>query len=98
MLQYVPQREQKSSLCSVARHGWSGMLQYGIRASVFNTEPGWAEQVELKRNFTEDLFRSGQISSCRASMVKSNNNCVELGKAPISVVKFMGKLRNSAKW
>jgi hypothetical protein len=47
---------------SVARHGWSGTLQIGIRASVFNTEPGWAKQVELRRNFTEDLFRSGQIS------------------------------------
>jgi hypothetical protein len=29
-------------------HGWPGMLQYGIKASVFNTEPGWAEKVELK--------------------------------------------------
>jgi hypothetical protein len=58
------------------------MLQIGIRASVFNTEPGWAEKVELKKNVTEDLFRSGQISVCRASMVKSNNNWVELGKSP----------------
>ena len=40
----------------MARPGWSGMSQYGIRASVFNTEPGWAEQVELKRNFTEIDF------------------------------------------
>jgi hypothetical protein len=68
------------------------MLQYGIRASVFNTEPGWAEQVELKRNFTEDLFQSGQISSCRASMVKSKAIVWNWEKAPISVVKFMGKL------
>jgi hypothetical protein len=58
------------------------MLQYGIRASVFNTEPGWAEQFKLKRNFTEDLFRSGQISNYGTSMVKSNNNCAELGKSP----------------
>jgi hypothetical protein len=26
---------------------WMGMLQYGIRALVSNTEPGWAEKVEL---------------------------------------------------
>jgi hypothetical protein len=57
------------------------MLQYGIRASVFNTEPGWAEKVELKRNFTEDLFRSGQISSCRVSMVKSKT-MGRIGKNP----------------
>jgi hypothetical protein len=25
-----------------------GMLQYGIRAPIFNIEPGWVEQVELK--------------------------------------------------
>jgi hypothetical protein len=42
------------TLCSVERmevfsgvawldHGWSRTLQYGIRASVFNTEPRWAE-------------------------------------------------------
>jgi hypothetical protein len=30
------------------------MLQYGIRAPVFNSEPGKAEQVELKINFTEN--------------------------------------------
>jgi hypothetical protein len=58
------------------------MLHYGIRASIFNTEPGWAEKVELKRNVTEDLFRNGQISVFRASMVKSNNNWVELGENP----------------
>jgi len=28
-------------------HGWSGALQYGIIASVFNTKPRWVEQVEL---------------------------------------------------
>ena len=67
---------------SMARHGWSGMLQHGIIALVFNTEPGWAEKVELKRNVIEDLFRSGQISVCRTSMVKSNNNWVKLGKKP----------------
>ena len=55
------------------------MLQYGIRASVFNTEPRWVEQVELKRNFTEVLFRSGQISSCRVS---SYNMVLKLGKSP----------------
>jgi hypothetical protein len=55
------------------------MLQIGIRASVFNTEPGWAKQVELRRNFTEDLFQSGQISSCRAS---SYNMVLKLGKIP----------------
>jgi hypothetical protein len=33
----------------VAWPSWMmGMLQYGIRALVFNTEPRWAEQVELK--------------------------------------------------
>jgi hypothetical protein len=37
-------------------HGWSGTLQYGIRDLVFNTEPGWAEKVELKKNVTKDLF------------------------------------------
>jgi hypothetical protein len=41
---------------SVSRHGWSRMLQYGIRASIFKTKPGWVEKVELKRNVTEDLF------------------------------------------
>jgi hypothetical protein len=36
----------------VAWPSWMlGMLQYGIRAPVFNTEPEWFEQVELKRNF-----------------------------------------------
>jgi hypothetical protein len=40
----------------VAHHGWSGMSQYGIRTSVFNTEPRWAEKFELKQNVTEDLF------------------------------------------
>jgi hypothetical protein len=75
--------DNKSVLsCSLPRCGWSRTLQYGIRASVFNTEPRWAEQVELKRNFTENLFRSCQISSCRASMVKSNRDCAELGKGP----------------
>jgi hypothetical protein len=68
---YVPvcsvERTKRVLWHSVARHGWSGTLQYGIKATIFNTEPGWAEQVELKRNFIEDLFRSGQISSCRAS-------------------------------
>jgi hypothetical protein len=34
--------------CIVAWTGWLRMLQYGIRALVFNTELGWAEQVELK--------------------------------------------------
>jgi hypothetical protein len=83
MLQYVPLRENVRVLWhSVAWHGWSGMLQYGIRASVFNTEPGRAKQVELKRSFTKNLFRSGQISSYRASMEKSNNNWAELGKSP----------------
>jgi hypothetical protein len=48
-------RENESVLsCSVPRPGWSGMLQHGIKTSGFNTELGWAEQVELKRNFTED--------------------------------------------
>jgi hypothetical protein len=33
----------------VAEPSWMlGMLQYGIRALVFNTGPGWAEQVEMK--------------------------------------------------
>jgi hypothetical protein len=73
------------------------MLQYGMRASIFNIEPGWAEQVELKGNFTKNLFRSGQISVCRAFMVKFRSNDVELGKVPISLVKFIGKLNNSAK-
>jgi hypothetical protein len=82
----------------MARHGWSGVLQYGIRDSVFKIEPGWAEQVELKRNFREDRFRSGQMSSYRASMVKFIGNEVELEKAPISIVKFMGKLRNLVMW
>jgi hypothetical protein len=58
------------------------MLQFGIRVSVFNTEPGWAEKVELKQNVTEDLFRSGQILVCRTSMVKSNSNWAEMGKSP----------------
>ena len=66
----------------MSQPGWSGMLQYGIRAPIFNTEPGWAEKVELKQNVTEDLFRSGQISVCRMSMVKSKSNCVEFGKSP----------------
>ena len=74
------------------------MLQYGIIASVFNTEPGWAEQVELTRNFTEELFQSGQISSHRASMVNFGSNDAELGNAPIYVVKFMRKWRNLTKW
>jgi hypothetical protein len=39
---------------SMAQPRWSGMLQYGIRASIFNIDPGWADQVELKRNFIED--------------------------------------------
>jgi hypothetical protein len=68
--------------CSVAQHGWMGTLQIGIRALVFNTEPGWAKKVELKRNVTDDLFQSGQISFCRASMVKSNNNWAKFGKIP----------------
>jgi hypothetical protein len=48
-------RENESVLsCIVAWLGWPGTLQHGIRASFFDTEPGWAEQVELKRNVTED--------------------------------------------
>jgi hypothetical protein len=48
-------REKKSVLsCSMAQREWLGMLEYGIRALVFNTEPGWSEQVDLKRNFIED--------------------------------------------
>jgi hypothetical protein len=31
-------------------------------------------------------------------MINFRNNDVELGKAPISVVKFMGKLRNLTMW
>ena len=76
-------RENESVLsCSMPRHGWMGMLQYGIKASIFNTEPRWAEKVELKWNFIEDLFLGGQISICRVSMVKCNNNWAELGKIP----------------
>jgi hypothetical protein len=42
-------RENESILWhSVAHHGWSGTLQYGIRALVFNTKTTWAKQVELK--------------------------------------------------
>jgi hypothetical protein len=98
MLHYVSAEKNESVLWrSVARHGWSGMLQYGIRASVFNNEPGWAEQVELKQNFIEECFRSGLISSCRVSMVIFRSNDAELGKStPIVVVKFMRKLRNLA--
>jgi hypothetical protein len=33
---------------SVARHGWMRTLQIVIRASVFNIEPGWAKQVDMK--------------------------------------------------
>jgi hypothetical protein len=83
---------------SMTQNEWSKMLQYGIKDSVFNTEPRWVEQVELKRKVTEDLFQSGQISSERASMVKFRSNDAELRKAPIYVVKFMGKLRNLAEW
>jgi hypothetical protein len=76
-------RETKSVLsCIVVRHGWSGTLQYGTKASFFNTEHGQDEQVELKRNFIEDLFQSDQILSCRVSMVKIRSNDVELGKMP----------------
>jgi hypothetical protein len=50
-------REKESVLsCIVARPGRSGTLQYGIIASVFNTEPGWAKQVDLKQNFTRGLI------------------------------------------
>jgi hypothetical protein len=38
----------------MAQPEWLGMLQYGIRGSVFNTDPGLVEKVELKRNFIED--------------------------------------------
>jgi hypothetical protein len=31
------------------------MLQYGIRAPVFNTKPGWVEQVEFEAKFHRDL-------------------------------------------
>jgi hypothetical protein len=57
-----------------------------------------AEQDELKRNFIENLFQSGQISSCRMSMINFRNNDAELGKAPIFVLKFTEKSRNLAKW
>jgi hypothetical protein len=67
---------------SVARHGWSRTSQHGIIDSVFNTEPRWAKKVELKRNVTEDLFQSGQISNYGTSMVKSNSKCAHLGKNP----------------
>jgi hypothetical protein len=48
--------EENESILSriVSRPGWPRTLQYGIRASIFNTEPGWAENVELKQNFTKD--------------------------------------------
>jgi hypothetical protein len=61
---------------------WSGMLQIGIRASVFNTKPGWAEKVGLKKNVIEDLFQGGQILSYRMSMVSNNKNWEDLGKSP----------------
>jgi hypothetical protein len=67
------------------------MLQYGIRYLGFNIELGCAEQVKLKRNFTENFFRSGQILSCRMSMINFRKNDAELGKAPIYVVKFTVK-------
>ena len=35
------------SWCSMAQPWWLGMSQYGIRATVANTEPGWAEQIDL---------------------------------------------------
>jgi hypothetical protein len=79
---------------SVARHGWLGTLKIGIRASVFNTEPEWAKRVELRRNYTKYLFRTVQISSCRASIVNFGNNDVELGKTPIPIAKFVRKWRN----
>ena len=91
--------DNKSVLsCSLPRCGWSRTLQYGIRASIFNTKPRWVEQVELKWNVTEDWFRNGKILSCRASMVNFRSNDAELGKSPIYVVKFMRKWRNLAKW
>jgi hypothetical protein len=37
---------KKRFLCGVAQPGWLGTLQSGIRAQVFNTEPGWAELAE----------------------------------------------------
>jgi hypothetical protein len=51
-------REENESVLwsSMPRHGWLGMLQYGIRASVVKTDLGWAKQVELKRNFIEIDF------------------------------------------
>jgi hypothetical protein len=74
-----------------------GMSQIGIRASVFNTEPEWAEKVELKKNVTEDLIRSGQISVVERPWKKVTTTGQKWGKAPISVGEFMRKWRNSVK-
>jgi hypothetical protein len=35
---------------------WLGMLQIGIRAKVFNTEPGWAMLVENEAKVSKELL------------------------------------------
>jgi hypothetical protein len=35
-------------LSGMTQPGWLGTLQYGIRAHGFNTEPGWATNVEFE--------------------------------------------------
>jgi hypothetical protein len=39
------------------------MLQYGIRAPVFNTEPGWVEQVEIEAKFHREKGQAFEILS-----------------------------------
>jgi hypothetical protein len=61
-----------------------------IIALVFNTEPGWAEEVKLTRNFIEDLkWPNFKLWSVHGEF---RNNGMELRKAPISGVKFMIKI------
>jgi hypothetical protein len=51
----------------------------------------------LKKNVTEDLIRSGQISVVECPWKKVTTTGWKWGKAPISVDGFMRKWRNSAK-
>jgi hypothetical protein len=45
------------------------MLQYGIRAPIFNTEPGWAKKVEIEVKFHREFTIIREVTHVRASEI-----------------------------
>jgi hypothetical protein len=58
------------------------MIQYGIRALVFNTEPGWVKQVELKTKFHRELILKWPNFKLQCTHGKNQKQLCGIGKTP----------------